>query len=412
MKTSQFTNNPPGDYDMRLGTTIDCMLQDDAVGRGYGIKLGEQPSIVVLNLRDPDLTMEKLNAEHDLLLFDGGNTFGDSWKALFHPKERAWAEIGEDPFLEEGAFFALYSPNEADSGCNSGFYDFRNQRWAAEEEDASVLQRHEVVERNRERMPTSLGCDASWMCVDGRITQGIIHDAPRQGSTTTDYVLCTSVGTVLEVLRQRHPGKFPVVDGANGVMYPVGDDMPIDDMPMPIGPAKPGVLVIEPDRSAYERTLLSLFKEAGFHASGEHMPRSGVGEIRHGQPDTSDLHFQAWFQDLGSKIIVFSLKDATEVLGEDEGFQEVEFSGYGWLILDKATGTFECGWYFDDWYHAFGKGRARGYLLRALKDEAGIEQPEDVYGAYVEACKAHFEKEGASSTTTAPTRDAQDTQEA
>lgn len=82
------------DFDQQLGTCINAMSQDDAVGQTlvfdrYHGGLRMRP-IEALSLLDADIQA------YEMVLFDGGNTHGDRWKHVFFPAQRVHHFLYED----------------------------------------------------------------------------------------------------------------------------------------------------------------------------------------------------------------------------------------------------------------------------------------------------------------------------
>lgn len=68
----------------RLGCAINCMMQDDATGEVFAFSR-ESSGLVANLIRPEDLLTGDLQ-RFEMVLFDGGNTHGDSWKHVFFPR--------------------------------------------------------------------------------------------------------------------------------------------------------------------------------------------------------------------------------------------------------------------------------------------------------------------------------------
>jgi hypothetical protein len=73
------------------------MCQDGSVGNVYGIF--RENHKLVMQILDPlnfDIRMEALT-KFEMLLFDGGSIYGDSWKHVFYPGQLQHFFVDENP---------------------------------------------------------------------------------------------------------------------------------------------------------------------------------------------------------------------------------------------------------------------------------------------------------------------------
>ncbi|MBO9356009.1 uridylate kinase [Bordetella petrii] len=77
---------PTQDFEQQLGACINAMSQDDTIGQTlvFERKSGtlHMRHIATLDLIDTDID------RYEIVVFDGGNTSGDSWKHIFFPRQR------------------------------------------------------------------------------------------------------------------------------------------------------------------------------------------------------------------------------------------------------------------------------------------------------------------------------------
>ncbi|RTB44201.1 uridylate kinase [Pseudomonas aeruginosa] len=85
---------PALDYDQSLGACINAMMQDDSTGQTLVFKR-EQSSLNVEELHASYLLETGID-HYELVVFDGGNTHGDSWKHIFFPALRLHHFVYED----------------------------------------------------------------------------------------------------------------------------------------------------------------------------------------------------------------------------------------------------------------------------------------------------------------------------
>ena len=85
--------SPARDFEHQLGACVNAMGQDDAIGQ---ILVFERMSgtlqmrhIAALDLMDTDIE------RFEMVVFDGGNTGGDSWKHVFFPGQRGHCFVSE-----------------------------------------------------------------------------------------------------------------------------------------------------------------------------------------------------------------------------------------------------------------------------------------------------------------------------
>ncbi len=77
---------PAQDFEQQLGACVNAMSQDDAIGQTLVFErthggLHMRP-IDMLDLMDTDID------RYEMVVFDGGNTSGNSWKHIFFPRQR------------------------------------------------------------------------------------------------------------------------------------------------------------------------------------------------------------------------------------------------------------------------------------------------------------------------------------
>ena len=76
---------PASDFEHQLGACVSAMSQDDAIGQSL---VSERMSgmlhmrhIASAALVDTDVD------DYEMVIFDGGNTSGDTWKHVFFPRQ-------------------------------------------------------------------------------------------------------------------------------------------------------------------------------------------------------------------------------------------------------------------------------------------------------------------------------------
>ena len=78
--------SPALDFEHQLGACVNAMSQDDAIGQ-----------ILVLERMSGTLHMRHIDSadlvdtdidDYEMVVFDGGNTSGDTWKHVFFPRQR------------------------------------------------------------------------------------------------------------------------------------------------------------------------------------------------------------------------------------------------------------------------------------------------------------------------------------
>lgn len=95
------TPTPEDAFRHEVGCCIDCMLQDDARGETIVfVRQGDSLVPKVINAEAVDL--DNLQ-QYEMILFDGGNSAGDTWKHVFFPKQLQDHFVDENPLPAKGA---------------------------------------------------------------------------------------------------------------------------------------------------------------------------------------------------------------------------------------------------------------------------------------------------------------------
>ena len=78
--------SPVSDFEHQLGACFNAMSQDDAIGQ---ILVVERMS-GMLHMRHiaSAVLMDTDEDDYEMVIFDGGNTSGDTWKHVFFPRQR------------------------------------------------------------------------------------------------------------------------------------------------------------------------------------------------------------------------------------------------------------------------------------------------------------------------------------
>ncbi|AID83406.1 MULTISPECIES: hypothetical protein [Pseudomonadota] len=78
--------SPARDFEHQLGACVNAMGQDDAIGQ---ILVFERLSgtLHMRHIASADLADTDIDA-YEMVVFDGGNTGGDTWKHVFFPRQR------------------------------------------------------------------------------------------------------------------------------------------------------------------------------------------------------------------------------------------------------------------------------------------------------------------------------------
>lgn len=83
-----------------VGTYVNAMSQDDSRGQVFAFERlhgNLMPTVI-----DPeDVALGDLG-RYEMLLFDGGNSSGDSWKQVFHPQTLMAMHVNENPLPSQG----------------------------------------------------------------------------------------------------------------------------------------------------------------------------------------------------------------------------------------------------------------------------------------------------------------------
>jgi hypothetical protein len=82
-------------FQHEVGICIDCMLQDDACGQTM-VFVRENGKLVPKVVSPDAIDLENLQ-QYEMILFDGGNSAGDTWKHTFFPKQLQGCFVDENP---------------------------------------------------------------------------------------------------------------------------------------------------------------------------------------------------------------------------------------------------------------------------------------------------------------------------
>ena len=78
--------SPTPDFENQLGACVNAMSQNDAIGQ---ILVFERMSgtLHMRHIDSADLADTDID-DYEMVVFDGGNTSGDTWKHVFLPRQR------------------------------------------------------------------------------------------------------------------------------------------------------------------------------------------------------------------------------------------------------------------------------------------------------------------------------------
>ena len=78
--------SPVSDFEHQLGACFNAMSQADAIGQILVVErmsgMLHMRHIASADLMDTDVD------DYEMVIFDGGNTSGDTWKHVFFPRQR------------------------------------------------------------------------------------------------------------------------------------------------------------------------------------------------------------------------------------------------------------------------------------------------------------------------------------
>lgn len=86
-------------FKRKVGTSVNCMLQDDARGETM-VFVRKDGNLIPKSISADTLDMENLE-QFEMILFDGGNSAGDSWKHVFFPQRLESHFVDENPLPRE-----------------------------------------------------------------------------------------------------------------------------------------------------------------------------------------------------------------------------------------------------------------------------------------------------------------------
>ncbi|HCL4203453.1 uridylate kinase [Halopseudomonas pelagia] len=88
---------PDQDFKDQLGACVNAMCQDDATGQTLVFERDKgKLHMRYIVTHDAMLTLMDTDIDrYEMLVFDGGNTSGDSWKHVFFPGQRTHCFVYE-----------------------------------------------------------------------------------------------------------------------------------------------------------------------------------------------------------------------------------------------------------------------------------------------------------------------------
>lgn len=86
------------DFKLSLEMCCDYMQDENAVGGAY-VFTRDETGLHMYQV-SPEAIIPELLSQYDLVLFDAGNSFGDSWMHVFHPKQQAHSFVQEEKEME------------------------------------------------------------------------------------------------------------------------------------------------------------------------------------------------------------------------------------------------------------------------------------------------------------------------
>lgn len=85
----------PSDYVDEVAVCIDCMLQDDARGETI-VFTRKDGHLIPQVVPAKSIDLDNLG-QYEIILFDGGNSAGDTWKQTFFPNQMHGIFVDENP---------------------------------------------------------------------------------------------------------------------------------------------------------------------------------------------------------------------------------------------------------------------------------------------------------------------------
>ena len=106
--------SPVSDFEHQLGACVNAMSQDEAIGQ---ILVFERTrgTLHMRHIASADLVDTDID-DYEMVVFDGGNTSGDTWKHVFFPRQREHYFVYEAcPYPPLSCCLFLFSGQE--TGC-------------------------------------------------------------------------------------------------------------------------------------------------------------------------------------------------------------------------------------------------------------------------------------------------------
>lgn len=89
------------EFQRDVAVCCDCMLQDDAMGETL-VFVRENGILQMKAVSADEIDFENLQ-QYEMIMFDGGNKYGDLWKHVFYPRQKQHFFVDENPLPRQPA---------------------------------------------------------------------------------------------------------------------------------------------------------------------------------------------------------------------------------------------------------------------------------------------------------------------
>ena len=161
-----------------VGCVIDCMLQDDA--RGQVIVFVREGSNLIPKVVSADMIDLKNLRQYEMILFDGGNSAGDTWKHVFFPKQHKDCFVDENPL-----------PGQHTASCDMSVSLNGGETWQAVPEGVRIAYKNVMIDGEDGRGELHINATHEGLITDiwTHREPPMVSDAPYDHNIGTDSIL-------------------------------------------------------------------------------------------------------------------------------------------------------------------------------------------------------------------------------
>lgn len=169
-------------YQEEIGSVIDCMLQDGARGQTM-VFIREGGDLIPLVIPAGNIDLENLE-QYEMILFDGGNSAGDTWKHVFFPRQQKECFVDENPL-----------PRASQASCDIDVSLDGGETWQSAPQGVRIVYKNVMIDGEEGRGEVHLNATHEGLITDiwTRREPPLVSDAPYDHNIGTDSILIDEI---------------------------------------------------------------------------------------------------------------------------------------------------------------------------------------------------------------------------